>query len=128
MKNELDPSKVLQAYENVMNNGSPTEFGKIYEGVEAFSDYDGYNVFLRGNGVELKVGFHNTYHLEYEQEHLKETFFEKDCDAGEIGRHFPCTKIADIKKALGRTRPWALGEEMGQKRSLTPNDERLLNI
>ncbi len=45
MKNELDPSKVLQAYENVMNNGSPTEFGKIYEGVEAFSDYDGYNVF-----------------------------------------------------------------------------------
>lgn len=77
MKNELDPSKVLQAYENVMNNGSPTEFGKIYEGVEAFSDYDGYNVFLRGNGVELKVGFHNTYHLEYEQEHLKETFLKK---------------------------------------------------
>ncbi|MBE8571374.1 DUF3081 family protein, partial [Vibrio sp. OPT46] len=48
MKNELDPSKVLQAYECVMNNGTPTEFGKMYEGVEAFSDYDGYNVFLRG--------------------------------------------------------------------------------
>lgn len=77
MKNELDPSKVLSAYENVMNNGTPTEFGKIYEGVEAFSDYDGYNVFLRGNGVELKIGFHNTYNLEYNQEHLKESFLKK---------------------------------------------------
>ena len=56
MKNDLDATKVLQAYECVMNNGTPTEFGKMYEGVEAFSDYDGYNVFLRANGVELKVG------------------------------------------------------------------------
>ncbi|OLQ94301.1 hypothetical protein BIY21_00435 [Vibrio ponticus] len=77
MENELDPTKVLQAYECVMNNGTPTEFGKIYEGVEAFSDYDGYNVFLRGNGVELKVGFHNTYHLEYDQEHLRDSFLKK---------------------------------------------------
>ncbi|GAM53973.1 hypothetical protein JCM19232_3738 [Vibrio ishigakensis] len=77
MKNDLDSSKVLQAYECVMNNGTPTEHGKIYEGVEAFSDYDGYNVFLRGNGVELKVGFHNTYHLEYDQEHLRDSFLKK---------------------------------------------------
>ncbi len=77
MKNDLDATKVLQAYECVMNNGTPTEFGKMYEGVEAFSDYDGYNVFLRGNGVELKVGFHNTYQLEYDQEHLKDSFLKK---------------------------------------------------
>ncbi|GLO62838.1 hypothetical protein MACH09_33460 [Vibrio sp. MACH09] len=77
MKNELDPSKVLKAYEMVMDNGTPTEFGKIYEGVEACSDYDGYNVFMRGNGVELTVGFHNTYHLEYDQEHLRDSFLKK---------------------------------------------------
>ncbi|MGR5445201.1 DUF3081 domain-containing protein [Vibrio jasicida] len=77
MKNELDATKVLQAYECVMTNGTPTEFGKMYEGVEAYSDYDGYNVFLRGNGVELTVGFHNTYHLEYDQEHLKDSFLKK---------------------------------------------------
>ncbi|MBE8572828.1 DUF3081 family protein, partial [Vibrio sp. OPT46] len=29
------------------------------------------------NGVELKIGFHNTYHLEYDQEHLKESFLKK---------------------------------------------------
>ena len=51
MRSELDITKVLQAYECVMNNGTPSEFGKMYEGIEAFSDYDGYNVFLRGNGV-----------------------------------------------------------------------------
>ena len=39
MKNELDPTKVLHAYETVMANGTPTEYGKMYEGVEAFSDY-----------------------------------------------------------------------------------------
>lgn len=77
MRNELDPSKVLRAYEMVMDNGSPTEFGKMYQGVEAFSDYDGYNVFMRGNGVELKLGFHNTYHLEYDQEHLRDSFLKK---------------------------------------------------
>ncbi len=40
MKNELDPAKILHAYEVVMEHGTPTEFGKIYEGIEAFSDYD----------------------------------------------------------------------------------------
>jgi len=25
----------------------------------------------------LKIGFHNTYHLDYDQEHLKESFLKK---------------------------------------------------
>ena len=77
MKNELNPTKILQAFEVIMEKGSPTEIGRIYGGVEAFSDYDGYNVYMRGNGVELQVGFHNTYHLDYEQEHLRESFLKK---------------------------------------------------
>ncbi|MGR5092860.1 DUF3081 domain-containing protein [Vibrio maritimus] len=77
MKNELDPNKVLKAYDNIMSNGTATELGKIYEGVEAYSDYDGYNVYMRGNGVELSIGFHNTYHLEYDQEHLRDSFLRK---------------------------------------------------
>lgn len=127
MKNELDPSKVLQAYENVMNNGSPTEFGKIYEGGGVLGLRWLQRLFKRQRrGAES--GFPQHVSPRVRAGALKRNVFEKDCDAGEIGRHFPCTKIADIKKALGRTRPWALGEEMGQKRSLTPNDERLLNI
>ena len=77
MKNQLDPGKIMQAYETVMSNGTPTDLGRIYQGIEAFADYDGYNVYMRGNGVELKVGFHNTYHLDYDQEHQKESFLKK---------------------------------------------------
>lgn len=77
MKNELDPNKVLKAYDTIMSNGTKTELGKIFEGVEAYSDYDGYNVYMRGNGVELSIGFHNTYHLEYDQEHLRDSFLRK---------------------------------------------------
>ncbi|MFB9135548.1 DUF3081 domain-containing protein [Vibrio sp. AK197] len=77
MKNDLEPTKVLLAYEKVMKYGTPTEHGKRYEGIEALSDYDGYTVYMKGNGVELKLGFHNTYHLDYEQERLKEEFVKK---------------------------------------------------
>lgn len=86
MKNELDPTKILHAYEVIMERGTPTEFGKIYEGVEAFSDYDGYSVYMRGNGVELKIGFHNTYHLDYDPGAPQRELLEESGDAGEIAR------------------------------------------
>ncbi|WP_434361211.1 DUF3081 domain-containing protein [Parasalinivibrio latis] len=77
MKNELNIAKLLAAFEVVMEKGGETEFGKLYKGIEASTDYDGYNVYLRGNGVELHIGFHNTYDLKYDQEHLKESFLKK---------------------------------------------------
>ncbi|KXF82068.1 DUF3081 family protein [Enterovibrio coralii] len=77
MKNELNPAKLLAAFEVVMEKGEETEFGKIYEGVEAATDYDGYNVYLKGNGVELHIGFHNTYDLKYDQTHLRDSFLKK---------------------------------------------------
>ncbi|WP_428772625.1 DUF3081 domain-containing protein [Vibrio sp.] len=77
MKNELDPTAILHAYETVMENGTPTELGKMYQGIEAFTDYDGYNIYMRGNGVELRMGFHNTYELNYDQEHLRDSFLSK---------------------------------------------------
>ncbi|SJL84339.1 DUF3081 domain-containing protein [Vibrio palustris] len=77
MKNDIEQMKILHVYESIMEHGTPTEFGKIYEGIEAYSDYDGYSVYLRGNGVELSIGFHNTYNLDYQQEHQKEAFLKK---------------------------------------------------
>ncbi|MBV7298131.1 DUF3081 family protein [Enterovibrio paralichthyis] len=77
MKNELDPTKLLAAYEVVMQKGTETELGKIYQGVEAVSDYDGYNVFLRGIGVEVHIGFHNTYNIKYDQLHIRDSFLQK---------------------------------------------------
>lgn len=74
MNNELDSNQLLQAYNIVMEYGEPTEIGKQYQGIEAFSDYDGYSIYLRGKGVQLKLGFHNTYHLDYALEAQKERF------------------------------------------------------
>ncbi|MFA0414815.1 DUF3081 domain-containing protein [Vibrio renipiscarius] len=77
MKNDLEPSLILRAYESIIRHGTQTERGKIYQGVEAYSDYDGYNVYLKSNGVELSVGFHNTYHFNYEQSYNKDSFISK---------------------------------------------------
>ncbi|MEZ8142921.1 hypothetical protein A1OO_11260 [Enterovibrio norvegicus FF-33] len=77
MKNELNIAKLLAAFEVIMEKGETTEFGKRYQGVEASTDYDGYNVYLKGNGVELHIGFHNIYDLKYDQAHLKDSFLKK---------------------------------------------------
>ena len=53
------------------------EDGKLYEGICAFSDIDGYTVYLKGSGVLLRFGFHNTYHLDYQHEKNKEDFLKK---------------------------------------------------
>lgn len=77
MQNELNSTQILHAYEVVMANGDATELGKSYQGIEAYSDYDGYNVYLRGHGVELHVGFHNTYNLDYDHERSRDVFLTK---------------------------------------------------
>lgn len=77
MKNELDPTHLLRVFEIVTEFGEKIEDGHRLDGIDAFSDYDGYTIYLAGNGVQLRVGFHNTYHLDYEHENLKEQFLKK---------------------------------------------------
>lgn len=43
----------------------------------AYSDPDGYTIYLQGSGVLLRSGFHNTYHLDYEQDKHKDDFIKK---------------------------------------------------
>ena len=63
-----------EEYKNGVLNGTTKTFyedGKLYEGICAFSDIDGYTVYLKGSGVLLRFGFHNTYHLDYQHEKNK---------------------------------------------------------
>ena len=46
MKNELDGKLILSAYEKIIQHGEDHEDGKLYEGICAFSDIDGYTVYL----------------------------------------------------------------------------------
>ena len=77
VKTELDPMYLLSAYEIVTRLGEETKKGYCLAGIEAFSDYDGYNIYLAGDGVQLRLGFHNTYKLDYKYEYLRDEFLKK---------------------------------------------------
>lgn len=77
MKNDIDAKLILKVFELVTAKGEQFEDGKLYKGITAYSDIDGYTVYLKGNGVELRFGFHNTYHLDYEHSKLKDEFMSK---------------------------------------------------
>ena len=66
MQNEVDSKFLLRVFDKIRNHGSKTEEGSFLEGVTAFSDFDGYTVFLQDAKVKMSFGFHNTYHFDYD--------------------------------------------------------------
>lgn len=73
MKNELDSKFVLGVFEKIRQSGTKTDKGHELEGVTAWSDFDGYTLYLEDNLVQLSWGFHNQYHYRYEQaDHLEQ--------------------------------------------------------
>ncbi|HEA17976.1 MAG: DUF3081 domain-containing protein [Pseudoalteromonas prydzensis] len=77
MKNDIETKQILSVYEQIIQHGDANEDGKHYKGLTAFSDIDGYTIYLKGSGVLLSFGFHNTYHLDYEHEKHKDDFLKK---------------------------------------------------
>ncbi|MFT6897268.1 MAG: hypothetical protein ACJA13_001674 [Paraglaciecola sp.] len=76
MKNEIDSKFILKVFEKIRQNGETKGEGYLLGGITAFSDFDGYTVFMEDANVKLRFGFHNQYHLDYEKdEHLQQ--FEK---------------------------------------------------
>ncbi|MFC0119561.1 DUF3081 family protein [Pseudoalteromonas xiamenensis] len=76
MKNEIDSKTLLLVYEHIQLHGELVDEGKMLNGVTAFSDFDGYTLYLKTNGAQLRFGFHNTYHLDYEKEDQKLVFMD----------------------------------------------------
>ena len=77
MKNELDNKQILSVYERIQQRGKQNDIGKHYQGVTAYSDIDGYTIYLEGSGVLLRFGFHNAYHLDSEHDKQKDDFLKK---------------------------------------------------
>lgn len=73
MKNDIDSKTVLCVFEYIQQHGETSDNGKTCDGVTAFTDFDGYTIYLKTNTATLSLGFHNTYHLEYELPAHKET-------------------------------------------------------
>lgn len=77
MKNEIDSRTLLRVYEYIQQHGDLEKEGKHFAGLSAFSDPDGYTLYLQGSGVLMRYGFHNTYHLDYQSEKNKADFLQK---------------------------------------------------
>ncbi|AEE24528.1 MULTISPECIES: DUF3081 domain-containing protein [Paraglaciecola] len=80
MKNEMDSKFILSIFEKIRENGEKKGEGYFLGGITAFSDYDGYTIFMEDQLVKLRFGFHNQYHFDYEKdEHMEQ--FEKKLNA-----------------------------------------------
>ncbi len=80
MKNELDSRFILSVFEKIRQHGKQVEGVYQFEGVKAYTDHDGYTVFIEDALVQLRFGFHNQYHFEYDKhDHLEQ--FEKKLKA-----------------------------------------------
>ncbi|MGF1697235.1 DUF3081 family protein [Vibrio lamellibrachiae] len=77
MKDSLNPKKIFLAYEQVMALGVVTPNGKVFSGIEAFSEHEGFLVHLRGEGIDLKVCSSHRFHIDYNEPHCRDTFLEK---------------------------------------------------
>lgn len=64
MKNKVDISVALLAYDKIIHQGSKGEQGHEFEGLTASSDFDGYTLVLQDKLSSLTIFFHNKYELE----------------------------------------------------------------
>ncbi|TRY30841.1 DUF3081 domain-containing protein [Aliiglaciecola sp. M165] len=73
MKNELDSRFILSVFEKIKEHGEVVEGGHMLENIKAYTDHDGYTLYLEDNQVTLRFGFHNQYHFDYEKaDHLEQ--------------------------------------------------------
>ena len=71
MQNDLDIKFLLAVFEKIRQHGEHKGESHILNGVRAYTDFDGYTVYLEDALVSLRCGFHNQYHYTYESsEHL----------------------------------------------------------
>lgn len=80
MKNELESRFILGVFDKIRQHGEHQQQSYMLDGVKAYTDHDGYTVFLEDALVQLRFGFHNQYHYEYEKaEHLEQ--FQRKLEA-----------------------------------------------
>ena len=77
MKNELDSKFVLQVFDKIRNNGEQVEEKYRLEGVLAFTDFDGYTLYMQDALVSMQFGFHNQYCFDYQKSEDFEAFEKK---------------------------------------------------
>lgn len=76
-QNALDTKVVLSVFDKIRSHGSRDGQQYHLEGITAFTDFDGYTVYLEDARVKLSFGFHNQYHFDYDNQQAFEQFLQK---------------------------------------------------
>ena len=77
MKNELDSKLLLRVFDKIRQDGEQRDDKYHLDGIVAFTDLDGYTLFVEDAQVKLQFGFHNQYHFDYPSESAFEQFRKK---------------------------------------------------
>lgn len=77
MKNELDSKFLLRIFEKIRQHGKKENDEYFLEGIKAFTDFDGYTLYIEDALVKLRFGFHNQYTFDYESSSHYEAFEKK---------------------------------------------------
>ncbi|AXR07368.1 DUF3081 family protein [Salinimonas sediminis] len=77
MRNELDNKFLLQVFDKIRQFGDKKDDRYVLNGITAFTDMDGYTLFVEDPNVKLQYGFHNQYHYDYESDSDMEKFEKK---------------------------------------------------
>lgn len=77
MKNSLDSKFLLQVFEKIRQNGEQTDGAYHLSGIKAYTDFDGYTLYIEDALVKLSFGFHNQYHFDYENQSQFDSFEKK---------------------------------------------------
>ena len=77
MKNELESKFLLQVFDKIRQSGEKKDDKYLLNGIVAFTDHDGYTLFIEDAKVKLQFGFHNQYHFDYPSQDAYEQFEKK---------------------------------------------------
>lgn len=77
METHFDIKQILRVYQKIVDHGQQIENHYRLGGVNAESDFDGYNLLLFDEAVKLHIFFHNTHKFDYKRNVELEAFMEK---------------------------------------------------
>ncbi len=77
MKNELNSKFLLSVFEKIRQNGEQKEGAYFLDGIKAYTDFDGYTLYIEDALVKLSFGFHNQYHFDYDSSSNYDAFEKK---------------------------------------------------
>lgn len=86
LKTKIDVRQALRVYQLIMDRGHTVAEGKLFDGLLAFSDFDGYTLGLKTEGAEMLIFFHNKFQFDATNRKAHVEFVEKLDRIDRIGR------------------------------------------